>query len=117
MLINLIGNALKFTPKNGSVVLRLDLESIVKDTVTLQFSVIDSGVGIPQEKQDYIFDAFTQADSSTTRKFGGTGLGLSISSRLVEMMGGEISLSSEPEIGTVFFFTAKFKTVSKKRAL
>ena len=107
ILVNLVGNAIKFT-RQGEVVVRVAMESQDEEGVWLHFSVADTGIGIPPEKQTAIFDAFTQADSSTTRRFGGTGLGLSISSRLVEMMGGKIWVESEPGKGSTFHFTACF---------
>jgi PAS domain S-box-containing protein len=104
VVINLVGNAIKFTDK-GEVALRLAvIESEDKDRL-LHFTVSDTGVGIPVEKQKSIFDPFTQADTSTTRKYGGTGLGLSISIRLVQMMHGKMWLESEPGGGTKFHFT------------
>ena len=105
ILINLIGNALKFTER-GSVTIRV--EPMAGESGGLRFSVVDTGIGIDPAKTGIIFDNFTQADSSTTRKFGGTGLGLSISKRLVELMGGEIGCISEPNRGSTFFFTAQF---------
>lgn len=103
VLLNLLGNALKFTPK-GKIVLRV--ESVERDEKAfLLFSVADTGIGIPPEKQDRLFAAFSQADTSATRKFGGTGLGLAISRRLVELMGGAIWLESQPGVGTTFYFT------------
>ena len=107
VVLNLVGNAIKFTD-HGEVVLRVELESEDQDGVTLHYSVTDTGIGIPLEKQRLIFEPFTQADASTTRKYGGTGLGLSISFRLIEMMGGRIWLESEPGRGTTFHFTARF---------
>ncbi len=104
---NLIDNAIKFTDR-GQVVLRIEKESQSEQEVCLHFSVTDSGIGIPQDKQQLIFEAFAQADGSTTRKYGGTGLGLSISSRLVQMMGGKIWVESEVDRGSVFHFTARF---------
>ncbi|MDH3585364.1 MAG: response regulator, partial [Phycisphaerae bacterium] len=105
VVVNLVGNALKFT-EQGEVVLRVARQSQEDGKIVLQFSVSDTGIGIPQEKQKTIFEAFEQADMSTTRQYGGTGLGLAISSRLVELMGGEIWLESEPAKGTTFHFTA-----------
>jgi two-component system, sensor histidine kinase and response regulator len=116
ILFNLIDNAIKFTER-GSVTLRMEVETRSEHEACLHFSVADTGIGIPREKQVLIFDAFTQADSSITRKFGGTGLGLSISSRLVEMMGGRIWIDSEIGRGTTFHFTARFglqKQLAKK---
>ncbi len=106
VLLNLTGNAVKFTEK-GEVVIRVKLEEEANDEVKLTFSVTDTGVGIPKDKIASIFQAFSQADVSTTRKFGGTGLGLSISVKLVTMMGGKIWAESEPGKGSTFFFTLK----------
>jgi len=106
VVVNLLGNALKFTDR-GEVLLRVDLESCAPEAVTLHFAVQDTGIGIPVEKQRIIFEAFSQADGSTSRRFGGTGLGLTISSRLAEMMGGRIWVESEPGRGSVFHFTAR----------
>jgi len=107
ILTNLVGNAIKFTER-GEVVVRAELESRLPDGACLHFSVADTGIGIPPEKQRLVFEAFAQADTSTTRHYGGTGLGLSISSRLVEIMGGRIWLESEPGRGSTFHFTARF---------
>ncbi len=104
VLINLIGNAIKFTP-TGSVTAEVEILQQESGTIHLKFSVADTGIGIPKEKQQSIFDAFEQADPSHTRKFGGTGLGLAISSRIVELLGGRIWVESEPGKGSVFFFT------------
>ncbi len=108
ILVNLVGNAVKFTER-GEVLVNVGLESQAEEDVCLHFSISDTGPGIPAEKQQKIFDAFTQADRSTTRKFGGSGLGLSISARLVELMGGRIRVESEPGHGSTFHFTAFFK--------
>ena len=105
ILINLLGNALKFTTQ-GSIAVVVDCLSNPADQVQLRFAICDSGIGIAPEKQAVIFDAFAQADTSTTRKFGGTGLGLTISSRLVQMMGGRLWVESEPGSGSTFFFSA-----------
>jgi signal transduction histidine kinase/CheY-like chemotaxis protein len=105
IIVNLVGNALKFT-HGGQVVLRVSKESETADRVVLHFEVIDTGIGIPLEKQQFIFEAFSQGDGSTTRKYGGTGLGLSISSRLVKMMNGRIWVESEVGRGSTFHFTA-----------
>ena len=105
IVVNLVGNAIKFTNR-GQVLLRVFLESRQGDRVSLHFQVQDTGIGIPAEKQRLIFEAFSQADESTTRRFGGTGLGLTISSRLVAMMGGRIWIESQPGEGSCFHFTA-----------
>ena len=106
IIVNLAGNSIKFT-HTGEVVTYVAAESKSADSVELHVTVADTGIGIPIEKQAAIFEAFTQADSSTTRKYGGTGLGLSISSRLVECMGGKIWVESEPGKGSRFHFTAR----------
>jgi signal transduction histidine kinase/DNA-binding response OmpR family regulator len=103
VLFNLMGNALKFTHQ-GEVALRV-APIQAEGKAALQFSVNDTGIGIPEDKQKTIFEAFSQADATTTRKFGGTGLGLAISRRLVHLMQGKIWLKSEPEKGTQFYFT------------
>ncbi len=109
VLNNLISNAIKFTDK-GEVSLEINLEKdIGDDYITLKFSTMDTGIGISKEKINNLFNPFTQADSSTTRKFGGTGLGLSISRQIVEMMGGEIKAESTHSKGSIFSFTAVFK--------
>jgi PAS domain S-box-containing protein len=108
IVINLIGNAIKFTSQ-GEVLIRVETLEETESEAMLHFSVTDTGVGIPLEKQASIFEAFTQADNSTTRKYGGTGLGLSISSRLVEMMGGRMWLESEAGRGSAFHFSAHFQ--------
>ena len=107
ILLNLAGNAIKFTER-GQVLIRVEVESGSSRGVILRFSVIDSGIGIPKQEQGRIFEAFTQADGSTTRRFGGTGLGLSISRQLVQLMGGRIWVESEPGRGSKFRFTADF---------
>jgi signal transduction histidine kinase/CheY-like chemotaxis protein len=107
IVLNLVGNAVKFTAE-GEVVLRVERVEESETEVTLHFSVSDTGVGIPLEKQQSIFEGFTQADNSTSRKFGGTGLGLTISSRLIEAMGGRVWVESKPGLGSTFHFTARF---------
>jgi two-component system, sensor histidine kinase and response regulator len=104
VLINLIGNAIKFT-STGEVVVSLAVEARDNTTATLHVAVRDSGIGIPADKLASVFEAFSQADASTTRQYGGSGLGLSISSRLVELMGGHMSVDSEPGKGSTFRFT------------
>ena len=117
ILVNLGNNAVKFTEK-GEIVLRTKIQKRSEDKVTLQFSMRDTGIGMTAEQQANLFQAFSQADTSTTRKYGGTGLGLTISKRLVNMMGGEIRVESEPGQGTTFRFTADFglgkKTVKRR---
>ncbi|MBI3099923.1 MAG: response regulator [Planctomycetes bacterium] len=108
IVTNLVGNAIKFTEK-GEIALRVQVESRTADTVLLRGSVSDTGVGIPPEKRLRIFDPFTQADASTTRRYGGTGLGLTITSRLVEAMGGRIWFESQVGQGSTFHFTVKFE--------
>jgi PAS domain S-box-containing protein len=107
ILINLVNNAVKFT-EHGEIVVRVALEEKILDKVNLRFSVRDSGIGMTPEQTARLFQAFSQADSSTTRKYGGTGLGLSISKRLVEMMDGNIWIESNSGTGSVFHFTAWF---------
>jgi two-component system, sensor histidine kinase and response regulator len=107
VMVNLVGNAIKFTEK-GEVVLHVSTMSRAGEEVDLQFTVSDTGIGIPAEKQDAIFDAFTQADGSMSRRYGGTGLGLTISSRLVTLMHGRIWVESELGKGSRFHFTAHF---------
>jgi len=107
VLVNLLGNGIKFTDQ-GEVVLGVERESVAGDTVTLHFAVRDTGVGIAASKQRQIFDAFVQADNSTTRRYGGTGLGLTIATRLVELMGGRIWLESAEARGSTFHFMARF---------
>jgi PAS domain S-box-containing protein len=107
VLTNLIGNAIKFS-EQGEVLLRVEKDPKSSDSGKLQFSILDNGVGIPADKQETIFSSFSQADSSTTRKFGGTGLGLSICKKLVELMGGKIWLESSVNEGSTFFFTVRF---------
>jgi PAS domain S-box-containing protein len=108
VLINLLGNAVKFTER-GEIILRIDCEASNVSEIDLRFSVSDTGSGVPPEKQKAIFQAFSQADNSVTRRFGGTGLGLSISSKIVDLMKGRIWLESDVGKGSIFFFTAKFE--------
>jgi signal transduction histidine kinase/CheY-like chemotaxis protein len=104
VLVNLTANAIKFT-ESGEVVVKVQAVQSWEENLTLHFSVRDTGIGIPEYKQSVIFDAFTQVDGSTTRKYGGTGLGLTISARLVTMMGGQIWVDSTPGDGSTFHFT------------
>jgi len=115
VIANLLGNAVKFTSRGG-VALVVTLATPLPDQRTrLQFTVRDTGLGIPPEKQKLIFEPFSQADSSTTRRFGGTGLGLTICSRLVELMGGRIWVESAPNQGSEFHFTAEFGVGQEKQ--
>src|SRR6202023_19831 len=113
VVTNLVGNAIKFTDK-GEVVLKVQIEAEDGQDRILRFMVSDMGIGIPKEKQESIFDSFSQADASTTRKYGGTGLGLTISARLVAMMGGRIWVESEPGRGSEFYFTVCLGVVDAK---
>jgi PAS domain S-box-containing protein len=114
ILINLVNNAVKFTER-GEVLVTVALEEQLADRVKVRFSVRDSGIGMTPEQSAKLFQAFSQADTSTTRKYGGTGLGLSISKRLVEMMEGTIWAESEPGVGSAFHFTAWFGVGSEDK--
>ena len=107
VLVNLVGNAIKFTER-GEVVVQVEKQAEEAGEVALGFLVADTGIGIPPDKQEMIFEAFAQADGSTTREYGGTGLGLSISAQLVGLMGGRITVESEPGRGSRFRFSARF---------
>lgn len=98
VIINLVGNAIKFT-ECGEVSLKVEVDQRTEHSVFLRFSISDTGIGVPIDKQQAIFEAFSQADVSTTRRFGGTGLGLAISARLVQLMDGKIWLESQPGQG------------------
>jgi signal transduction histidine kinase/DNA-binding response OmpR family regulator len=113
VLINLVSNAFKFTEK-GQISVSVKNKSITQSTAELLFRVEDTGIGISGDIQDQLFDAFIQADSSITRKYGGTGLGLTISKKIIEMMGGSIWVESTPKAGSSFFFTVKFKIASNE---
>ena len=108
VLSNLLSNAIKFTPK-GNVELRAEIRDLSETDCEVRVEVRDSGIGIPEEALCRMFVAFSQADASTTRKFGGTGLGLSISKRLIELMGGEIGVKSKVDVGSTFWFTLPLK--------
>lgn len=112
VLVNLISNAIKFT-EVGYVELKISAKELANDSATLLFSVIDSGIGIEQNYQQKIFEAFSQGDSSTTRKFGGTGLGLTISNNLLQLMESHLNLKSQPKIGSEFYFEIKVKTTNE----
>ena len=118
VIMNLLGNAVKFTPDHGKIGLETRLLDVNSGqhgeeggVCTIQFIISDMGIGISKEQQSYLFDPFVQADSGSTKKYGGAGLGLAISKRIVEMMGGEISVESEPGKGSVFSFTIQAVTV------
>jgi len=114
VLTNLLGNAIRFTGGGGSIVLHVAVDFHSSKYTSVHFAVVDSGVGIPEDKHRMIFESFTQADSSTARKYGGTGLGLAISAKLVKLMGGRIWVDSQGEQGAAFHFTARFRRARRR---
>ena len=115
VLLNLAGNSIKFTEK-GEIVISVSQLEQTDDTVTLGFSVMDTGIGMTKEQMGKLFQSFSQADTSTTRKYGGTGLGLAISKKIVSMMDGEIGVESKPDFGSTFHFTATFGLDHEQRS-
>ncbi len=113
IVVNLVGNAIKFTD-SGEIAVKVQVESKEGKDCMCRFTVVDTGIGIPENKRDVIFDPFSQADTSTTRKYGGTGLGLTISTRLVRMMGGKIWVESEVGRGSQFHFTVRLGAADAK---
>ena len=107
ILVNLIGNAIKFTD-SGGITVKIGLEDETEEDFIVRFAIIDTGIGIPPEKQKQLFMPFTQLDSTSTRRYGGTGLGLAISRQLTELMGGKIGVISDGKTGTIFWFTIRF---------
>ncbi|MCK4542983.1 MAG: response regulator [Spirochaetales bacterium] len=116
ILINLAGNALKFTQK-GEIYIRGEMAEDLGDRIKLRFFVKDTGIGMPKDKQATIFESFTQADGSTTRRYGGTGLGTTISKQLAELIGGELGVESEEGRGSTFWFTAIFAKQTDEKAI
>jgi len=116
VLTNLAGNAVKFTP-SGSVRISVECRKTGGENADLKISVRDTGIGIPSEKIEFLFEKFSQADSSVTRKFGGTGLGLAISKQLIRLMDGSIHVESEAGKGSTFWFTLALPAASPAREL
>ncbi len=114
VLLNLMSNAIKFTPEGGEIFISIEKVFQKNGQVGIRFTVKDSGIGIEEEKREKIFDAFSQADATTNRKFGGTGLGLSISSKFIEVMGGKLELKSKLNEGSSFFFTLTLEADSQE---
>ena len=117
VISNLISNAIKFTSSDKNINIKVTLKEDLQNKQTILFSILDEGIGIALDKQKTIFEAFSQADNSTTRKFGGTGLGLNISSSIVELLGGELQVESEEEKGSNFFFELQFEKSNKKEQI
>ena len=117
VLVNLISNAVKFTPENGKIDIRIEKILHNNHEVSVKFLVKDSGIGIAPEQKEKVFEAFSQADISTNRKFGGTGLGLTISKKLIKLMGGELDLESEVDKGSTFFFTLTFQEMEEEKTV
>lgn len=113
ILAYLTENSLKFT-KHGNISISCDIEKELDISTVIKFSISDTGIGVPKDKQNFLFEGFTQADGSTTRKYGGTGLGLTIAKQLAELMGGEIGIKSEEGEGSIFWFTIKLKKSEAK---
>ncbi|MGD0302283.1 MAG: ATP-binding protein, partial [Bryobacteraceae bacterium] len=108
ILLNLAGNAIKFTER-GHVIVAVECMERGATDARVRISVEDTGIGIPEEQQEYVFQKFTQADASTTRRYGGTGLGLAIARQLAELMGGRIGLRSKVGVGSMFWFEIQFE--------
>ena len=112
ILLNIINNAIKFTPEHGQVHVRIFSIDKIIDTTLVRFEIQDTGIGIDEKKMGNLFEAFSQEDQSTTRKFGGTGLGLSISKKLIDLMGGTIGVESQVNVGSTFWFRIRLETQS-----